>query len=197
MCWKWSRPASRENVARLRALLQTVHTEINRKMVYAIWFLIDLIRFRKYLSVCTAVSWLYPSAELSIHFTRELIELGFPWEPDFAQPLKNRNREGWSPDCALTTGSLSFGWGLSLETSYWELRELNLYNRVFRHGKPKLVLCSKQTMRFAETDHVICFCQSHGLLTRNYKFSFSMSKHLILLPTLCSVEASENRTMFS
>ena len=39
--------------------------------------------------------------------------------------------------------------------------------------------CSKQTMRLAETDHVICFSQSHGLFTTKYKFSFTMSKHLI------------------
>ena len=34
-------------------------------------------------------------------------------------------------------------------------------------------------MRLAETDHVICFSQSHGLFTTKYKFWFTMSKHLI------------------
>ena len=51
---------------------------------------------------------------------------------------------------------------------------------VFRYGKQKLVPCSKQTMRMAETDHVLCFSQSHGMLTAKYKFWFTMSKHLIV-----------------
>ena len=42
--------------------------------------------------------------------------------------------------------------------------------KVFRHSKQKLVICSKQTMRFAETGCVI---------TTKYKFSFTMSKHLV------------------
>ena len=31
------------------------------------------------------------------------------------------------------------------------------FNKVFQHIEPKHVLCSKQTVRLAETDHVICF----------------------------------------
>ena len=50
---------------------------------------------------------------------------------------------------------------------------------MFRHSKPKLVLRSKQTMRLAETDHVIFFNQSHGLFTTKYKFWFTISKHQI------------------
>ena len=49
----------------------------------------------------------------------------------------------------------------------------------------KPVLCSEQTMWLAETDHVLCLSQSHGLLTTEYKFLFTMSKHLI--GTLCSL----------
>ena len=52
-------------------------------------------------------------------------------------------------------------------------------NKVFHYSRQKLVLCSKQTMRLAETDHMICFSQSHGLLTTKYKFLFTMSKHLM------------------
>ena len=37
-------------------------------------------------------------------------------------------------------------------------------NKVFRNSKTKLKLCSKQAMRLCETDDVICFSQSHGLL---------------------------------
>ena len=51
--------------------------------------------------------------------------------------------------------------------------------KVFRHSKPRLVLCSKQTIRLAETDRVICFSQSHGLFTTKCKFSFTMSNHLM------------------
>ena len=54
-------------------------------------------------------------------------------------------------------------------------------NKVFRHSKRKLVICSKQTMRLSETDHVICFSQSHGLFTTKYKFWFTMLKHLMWL----------------
>ena len=50
--------------------------------------------------------------------------------------------------------------------------------KVFRHSKRKLVLCSKQAMRLAETGHVICFSQSHGLFTTKYKFWFIMLKTL-------------------
>ena len=44
-----------------------------------------------------------------------------------------------------------------------DLVPIHGYNKVFRHVKQKLVFCSKQTMRLAKTDHVICFNQSHGL----------------------------------
>ena len=52
-------------------------------------------------------------------------------------------------------------------------------NKVFRDSKPKLVLRSEQsvvTMRLTETDHVICFSQSHGLFTTKYKFSLVVVK---------------------
>ena len=53
-----------------------------------------------------------------------------------------------------------------------------------RHSKPKLVLCSKQTMRLAETDYMICFRQSHGLFTTEYKFWFINDMQSADLPTL-------------
>ena len=61
------------------------------------------------------------------------------------------------------------------------LRFLNLsciMYKVFWNSKQKLVPCNKQTMRLAETDHVICFNELHDLFTTRYKFLFTMSKHL-------------------
>ena len=60
-------------------------------------------------------------------------------------------------------------------------RFIYLTCEVFQHSKPKLVFCSKQTLRLAETNHVICFSQPHGLFTTKYKFWFSMLKHLIAI----------------
>ena len=41
----------------------------------------------------------------------------------------------------------------------------NISYKVFLDSKRKLVLCSKQIMRLAETDHVFCFSLSHGYCT--------------------------------
>ena len=64
--------------------------------------------------------------------------------------------------------------------------------KVFRHSKRKLVLCSKQIMRLVETDHVICFSQSHGYYTLLLLcFLRSASFHLLCRNTLyimCTIE---------
>ena len=50
---------------------------------------------------------------------------------------------------------------------------------VLQHRKPKLVLCSKLTMRLVETDHATCISQLHGLFTTKYKFWFNLLKHVM------------------
>ena len=64
---------------------------------------------------------------------------------------------------------------------------------MFRHSIPKHVLCYKQTIQLAETDHVICLSQSHGLFTTKYKFWFTMLKHFI---DGCTIEGLEPRATY-
>ena len=55
----------------------SVWFQINRKMVNTIWFRFDLIRFRKYFSVCRLTFILqYPSERLI-----PLVIMGIPWNP--------------------------------------------------------------------------------------------------------------------
>ena len=90
-------------------------------------------------------------------------------------------RESWI--LALNKFYYQEFWWLVLKT--WSTIVWN--NKLFQHNKRKLVLRSKQIVRLAETDHMICFSQLHGLFTTKYKFSFTMSKLLIMSKTFVQV----------